>query len=153
MNHFDLIGISARRFGCRRSPRAALVLAVSALALAAVPSAALAACPNETSRVGASARLPDCRVYELATPALNNSAPPGGLSGLLGSTVRADGNALAFQGTDAPTDAEGSTATTNTLLALRGPGGWSTKSLSAPTPLAAAPSSATSAPPSASPPT
>ena len=136
MNHFDLIGISARRFGCRRSPRAALALAVSALALAAVPTAALAACPNETSRVGASARIPDCRVYELATPALNNSAPPGGLSGLLGSTVRADGNAVAFPGTDAPTEAEGSTAATNMLLALRGPGGWGTKSLSAPTPLA-----------------
>jgi hypothetical protein len=121
--------------------RAQIVLAgaICALALTAGPGAALATpapCPNESSRVGTSSGLPDCRVYELATPDLNNSAPAGGLSGLIVEAVRADGGALAFQATDAPADAEGSTATTNTLLALRGPAGWSTKSLSAPTPLA-----------------
>jgi hypothetical protein len=137
LNRFDLPGMGAHGAGRRRSLCGAAALAASALVLAAAaPTAVLAACPNESSRVGASSNLPDCRVFELATPALNSSAPPGGLSGLIGSTVRADGNALAFQGTDAPADAEGSTATTNTLLALRGPGGWSTKSLSAPTPLA-----------------
>jgi hypothetical protein len=103
---------------------------------AAFAGAAAAACPNESSRVGASGRLPDCRVYELATPGLNGSAPAGGLAGLTVEAVRADGDALAFQSSDAPAEAEGSTATTNTLLALRGPGGWGTKSLSAPTPLA-----------------
>jgi hypothetical protein len=103
---------------------------------AAFAGPAAAACPNESSRVGASAHLPDCRVFELATPGLNYTAPPGGLAGLLGSTVRADGDALAFQATDVPVVAEGSTATTNTLLALHGPAGWGTRSLSAPTPLA-----------------
>ena len=32
-------------------------------------------CPNEASRVGPSATLPDCRAYEFATPGLNGSAP------------------------------------------------------------------------------
>jgi hypothetical protein len=117
----------------------ALAATTCALALlAGTAGAAAAACPNESSRVGASSRLPDCRVYELATPGLDGSAPAGGLPGLIVEAVRADGEALAFQSSDAPAEAEGSTATTNTLLAVRGAEGWSTRSLSAPTPLASA---------------
>jgi hypothetical protein len=120
----------------RRSQIAVAVTTCALTLLAGTAGEAAAACPNESSRVGASSRLPDCRVFELATPGLNNSAPTGGLSGLIVEGVRADGTALAFQGSDAPSAAEGSNATTNTLLALRGAAGWSTKSLSAPTPLA-----------------
>jgi hypothetical protein len=121
----------------RRGTQIALAVTTCAVALlAATAGEAAAACPNESSRVGASSRLPDCRVYEFVTPGLNNSAPAGGLSGLIVEAVRADGNALAFQATDASSAAEGSTATTNTLLAARGAAGWSTRSLSAPTPLA-----------------
>jgi hypothetical protein len=100
----------------------------------AAPSAP-AACPNQSSRVGLSAGLPDCRAYELVTPGLNGAGPPTGLAGLSVNGVRADGGAIAFISSDAPVDAEGSTAVTNTVLAQRGAGGWTTKSLSAPTPI------------------
>ena len=117
-------------------------LAICALALTAGPGAAVAAaaeplgsCPNESSRVGASAGLPDCRAYELVTPGLNGAAPPD-WPAISVEGVRADGSAIAFIAASAPGDAEGSTATNSTILAARGAGGWSTKSLSAPTPLA-----------------
>jgi hypothetical protein len=95
-------------------------------------------CPNAASQVNASANLPDCRAYEFTTPGLNNSAPAEGWPAVTVEGILADGSALAFQSADAPTDAEGSTATTNTLLARRSAGGWATKSLSAPTPLTTA---------------
>jgi len=50
--------------------------------------------------------------------------------------VRADGGALAFVAGSAPLQAEGSSATVATVLAGRGAVGWSTRSLSGPTPLA-----------------
>jgi hypothetical protein len=110
----------------------AFVLAAIAAVLAAP---ALGACPNEASRVGASAALPDCRAYELTTPGLNGGAPPD-WPAISVEGVRADGGALAFLAASAPLDAEGSPSTATTVLAARGPGGWSTRSLSAPTPLA-----------------
>ncbi len=118
-----------------------LALAICALALTAGPGAAVAAaeplgsCPNEASRVGASAGLPDCRAFELITPGLNGAAPPA-WPAISVQGIRADGSALAFIAASAPGAAEGSTATASTILAARGAGGWSTRSLSAPTPLA-----------------
>lgn len=114
-----------------------LALALSAIAACVAPATSLAACPNESSRVGPSAGLPDCRAYELVTPGLNSSAPPTWPEVTVDG-VLADGSAIAFLGAGSPLQAEGSTGTKNTILARRGPGGWATRSLSAPTPLSSA---------------
>lgn len=58
--------------------RLAVIVAVSLCPLAAglavgAPAAFAQACPNEASRGGASAELPDCRAYEMVTPADKSS--------------------------------------------------------------------------------
>ncbi len=117
---------------------AILALAGCLVLQSAAPSPALAdACPNASSRVGASTALPDCRAYELVTPGLNGAAPQDWPEVRVRGPL-ADGSAIAFDGAPSPLEAEGATGPSNTILARRGPAGWSTRSLSAPTPLASA---------------
>lgn len=83
-------------------------------------------CPNESSRVGPSAALPDCRAYEWASPGLNNARPS------TPSKVAPDGTSFTFRSTDAVDDAHASEAFFNINLAARGSDGWAVKSLNAP---------------------
>jgi hypothetical protein len=81
-------------------------------------------CPNQVSRVGASAALPDCRVYEWATPGLNQANVS-----LIKTGVRSDGAAIWFESLNAPLDAEGAYLF-GRIAAIRGPNGWTTRGLS-----------------------
>jgi hypothetical protein len=81
-----------------------------------------AACPNEQMRGGFSARLPDCRAYELVTPPVKSSAQfDGELSMAYASKAAADGEALTLTIREprpgAPTGGEA-------YVARRGAGGW-----------------------------
>lgn len=80
-----------------------------------------AACPNEQLRGSFSARMPDCRAYELVTPPPKTSSQfdAGGVG--YSSTVAADGEAVSLVTTEpqpgAPTSGEH-------YVATRGAGGW-----------------------------
>ena len=85
-------------------------------------SAAQAACPNAQLRDGFSARLPDCRAYELVTPPVKSSSQFDAASSIAyASTAAADGEALTLFGREprpgAPTAGE-------EYVATRGAGGW-----------------------------
>jgi DNA-binding beta-propeller fold protein YncE len=81
-----------------------------------------AACPNEPLRGGFSARLPDCRAYELVTPPVTSSSQfDGELRMVYASKAAADGEALTLTIREprpgAPTAGEH-------YVARRGAGGW-----------------------------
>jgi DNA-binding beta-propeller fold protein YncE len=88
-------------------------------------------CPNEALRIGPSASLPDCRAYELVTPADTNGRVPTmsefGKSGSNFDTLlsTADGQGLLF-GTEGGTlPGAGGGGFHDTYEAQRGEGGWS----------------------------
>ncbi len=89
-------------------------------------TAAQAACPNEQLRVGFSAALPDCRAYELVTPASKASAQPdtGHLGSARGNYIADDGNRYAYTSLEVM---PGSQSAGLEDLATRGASGWSTQ--------------------------
>ena len=64
-------------------------------------------CPNESSRVGPSAKLPDCRAFEFVTPKMNQSRDHRPGPGSPTARVAPDGNHVTFNPIDAPVKAEG----------------------------------------------
>jgi hypothetical protein len=88
---------------------------------------AAAACPNEGLRVGASARLPDCRAYEQVSPVEKNGADVS----LLNEAVAVEGGAISYPSNGGFAGAAGN-ATVNQYLGRRAPDGWVTEALMPP---------------------
>jgi hypothetical protein len=99
---------------------------------ATYPAPPQQACPNEALRIGPSAELPDCRAYELATPAQTNGRIPtmselgrtANFNGFATDLATADGGSLSF-GIDGGTlpGSEGN-GFHDVFLATRGTEGW-----------------------------
>jgi hypothetical protein len=95
--------------------RRALSIAIGLLAITAITATGWRA-PD-----AAAATLPDGRGYELASPELNNAS----ISPVEG-TALADGSGVQFPTVDAPVNAQNGTVI-NTVVARRGPDGWTTE--------------------------
>jgi NHL repeat len=81
-----------------------------------------AACPNQALRSGFSAKLPDCRAYELVTPPNKGSVVFDSGVNVTNSVVAGDGNALSlFTGESFPGAPSGGL----NYVATRGAAGWS----------------------------
>lgn len=101
------------------------------LCFASAPAAA--SCPNEALRAGASSELPDCRAYELVTPADAGLRPTaanfneilGAFSSQLISPDPAHGSVI-FQTVGGALSGSEGTGNTDRYQAVRGPAGWST---------------------------
>jgi sugar lactone lactonase YvrE len=103
------------------------------------------ACPNEGLRTGFSAKLPDCRAYELVTPPNKIGAQPDKNTGAEGGLVNlnqvfevnraaaeadGDGNRLSFNAEDV---LPGSPSAAFDYVATRGAAGWSSQNMFPPT--------------------
>ena len=89
-------------------------------------------CPNDPVRLRFSAGLPDCRAYELVTPADTNGHPPsGGFAGIYFGTLRAapNGNRASFMidGGTLPGSEGSGGFNGDPFVATRGPGGWTSE--------------------------
>ena len=89
-------------------------------------------CPNESSRVGNSAGLPDCRAIEFASPGLNGAGISGPPAELPKGAAQSNGDSVIFQLKDAPLDSHGSSVIDYVTAEKKPGGGWATRSLDAP---------------------
>jgi DNA-binding beta-propeller fold protein YncE len=92
-------------------------------------------CPNQAFRTEASAVLPDCRAYEMVSPAEKNGGDvtTGAIARAYTTPTKssADGERLAFSSLRAFANPDAAPLT-HQFLSARGPGGWSTDSISPP---------------------
>jgi hypothetical protein len=115
-------GILKRRLRLSSATLAAMLLS------ALVASAAQAECPNEAVRQQqGSTALPDCRAYEMVSPAEKNG---GDVAEGPGHTA-ASGDAVAYA-SEIPFAEPQAGALQNTYIAQRGADGWRTRSISPP---------------------
>ena len=100
-----------------------------------VPAQQFKACPNDALRKEnpsfpppeySSANLPDCRVYEQASPVNKNAGDASGFVPLIKASL--DGNRITFSSTTGIPGSEGAQEFP-VYLATRGGGGWSTQGL------------------------
>jgi hypothetical protein len=110
------------------------VLGLVALLGSSAPSAGAQACPNEAFRQGPSANLPDCRAYEMVTPAEMEGTEPGLEWGdaAAGPLAAANGNGVAWSAFGTFGESATSNGATNAFLSRRGAGEWSTEQISPP---------------------
>ncbi|HTT94813.1 MAG TPA: hypothetical protein VMF55_09075 [Solirubrobacterales bacterium] len=81
-------------------------------------------CPNEPFRTGASARLPDCRAYELVTPPGGDGSPALGKPGIVKASTTGDG--ITYYSPSAIPGGRGA-QTFPTYLARPGAADWTTQ--------------------------
>jgi hypothetical protein len=96
-------------------------------------TAAEGSCPNEQLRGGFSARLPDCRAYELVTPPTKTSTQPDtnffrlpGTAVFSGNHAAREGNRMSFKATEVM---PGSQSGGFSYVATRGASGWSSENV------------------------
>jgi hypothetical protein len=120
-----------RSIGFRRGRAtiARLLLCLSAAILGWVSAGSPAAadpCPNAAFRVGPSASLPDCRAYELVTPAANFNEILGAFASQLVSPNPAH-DSVVFQTVGGALSGSNGTGNTDRYEAVRGGSGWTTR--------------------------
>jgi hypothetical protein len=112
-----------------------LGIAIGPWVVAGSPAAADDPCPNAAFRVGASAGLPDCRAYELVTPADTGGVRPtaANFNEILGAfaspLISPDQThaSVVFQTVGGALSGSNGTGNTDRYEAIRGSSGWTTR--------------------------
>lgn len=113
----------------------AVCVALLSMVFGAVVAQASSSCPNELFRTGPGANLPDCRAYELVSPAEKNGGEVEGgpmFEGTVPAPMQAaaDGEAVTYGSETAfPGTGLASSPITTQYLSRRGPDGWSTQAI------------------------
>jgi hypothetical protein len=119
----------------KNSTVAALLAATACVLLSALLTAApaAAACPNEVFRSGPSAKLPDCRAYELVTPAYTGGIKPQGTNfsnmwnGFEFPLMTATGDSVVFNTVGAALSGSPGNGFNDRYIAKRTANGWVTE--------------------------